>query len=144
MDVRPIGESQDKFSKRAESAAPDYATGVKGAGNKWAAGAAASGEAYAQGTTEAIANRRFDAGVRKAGAATKYQDRAVKLGPDRYRTGVKEGAKDWAAGYAPHHQTLASLELGSKGMRGSDRNYDRSRTVGQALRAKKLEQLGQR
>lgn len=143
MDVRPINEAQDKFSKRAAAASPDYAKGVQGAGNKWAAGAAASDEAWKSGTQDAITHNRFGAGVRKGGVANKYQDRAQKLGPDRYRTGVTEGAKDWATGFAPHADTLRSLELGAPGMRGSDKNYDRSRQVGQALRATKLRQLGQ-
>ena len=143
MDVRPIAESQDKFAKRAAAAAPDYGKGVQNAGPKWLAGAQASEDAWAQGTQDAVANRRFGAGVRKAGAA-KYQDRAAKLGPDRYRTGVAEGAGEWGKGFAPHAQAMQAIDLGTKGMRGSEQNYNRSRTVGQALRAKKLELLGQR
>lgn len=143
MDVRPIAESQDKFSKRAAAAAPEYGKGVANAGPKWLAGAQASEDTYAAGVADAVANKRFGAGVRKAGSS-KYQDRAAKLGPDRYRTGVAEGAPDWGKGYAPHAQALSSLDLGVKGMRGSEQNYNRSRQVGQALRAKKLELLGQR
>jgi hypothetical protein len=143
MDVRPIAESQDKFAKRAAAASPEYGKGVANAGPKWLAGAQASEDAWAQGTQDAVANRRFGAGVRKAGAS-KYQDRAAKLGPDRYRTGVAEGAGEWGKGFAPHAQAMQAIDLGVKGMRGSEQNYNRSRTVGQALRAKKLELLGQR
>lgn len=143
MEVRSIAESQDKFSKRAAAASGDYQRGVAGAGNKWLAGAAASEDAYAAGVAEAAANKRFGAGVRKAGAG-KYQDRASKLGPQRYQTGVAEGASEWGKNFAPFQQTLASIELGPKGMRGSEGNYNRARQVGTALRAKRLEQLGQR
>lgn len=143
MDVRPVAESQDKFAKRAAAAAPDYGKGVATAGPKWLAGAQASEDAWAAGTQDAISNKRFGAGVRKAGS-TKYQDRAAKVGPDRYRTGVAEGANDWGKGFAPHAQALQSLDLGTKGMRGSEQNYARARSVGQALRAKKMELLGQR
>lgn len=143
MDVKSIADSQQKFSTRAAAAAPDYGKGVANAGNKWIAGAAASEDAWASGTQEAITNKRFGAGVRKAGAS-KYQDRAAKLGPDRYRSGVNEGASEWGKNFAPHAQALSSLELPTKGMRGSEQNYNRSRAVGQALRAKKLELLGQR
>jgi len=143
MEVRSVAESQAKFASRAAAAAPEYGKGVAGAGGKWLAGAQASESAYEQGVQDAVANKRFGAGVRKAGSQ-KYQDRATKLGPDRYRTGVAEGAADWGKGYAPHAQALSSLELPVKGMRGSEQNYGRSRAVGQALRAKKLELLGQR
>lgn len=144
MDVKSIADSQQKFSTRAAAAAPDYGKGVANAGQKWAAGAAASEDAWAQGTQDAITNRRFGAGVRKTGTAGKYQTRAAKLGPDRYRQGVNEGAADWATNFAPHADTLRNLDLGVPGMRGSEQNYNRSRQVGQALRAKKLELLGQR
>lgn len=143
MDVRSIQESQQKFSTRAAAAAPDYGRGVANAGGKWMAGAQASEDAWAAGTQDAVANRRFGAGVRKAGAQ-KYQERAAKLGPDRYRTGVAEGAGEWGKNFGPHAAVLQSLEPGPKGMRGSEQNYQRSRAVGAALRAKKLELLGSR
>lgn len=144
MDVKSIADSQQKFSQRAAAAAPDYGKGVAGAGNKWQAGAQASEDAWAAGTQDAITNRRFGAGVRRNGTAAKYQTRAAKLGPDRYRAGVAEGAADWGTNFAPHADTLRNLDPGPKGMRGSEQNYNRSRAVGQALRAKKLELLGQR
>src|SRR5574341_673460 len=143
MDVRPIAEAQEKFSKRAASAQGDYGKGVATAGPRWLAGASASEDAYASGVTEAVSQKRFGAGVRKAGS-TKYQDRATKLGPGRYATGVVEGAPEWGRNFAPHAQALQGLDLGVKGMRGSEQNYSRSRQVGQVLRAKKLELLGQR
>jgi hypothetical protein len=143
MEVRSIQESQDKFKNRSAAAAPDYGKGVANAGGKWLAGASASEDAYNAGVADAVANKRFGAGVRRAGAA-KYQDRAAKLGPQRYQTGVAEGAPEWGKNFAPHAQALAGLDLGVKGMRGSEQNYNRARQVGQALRAKKLELLGQR
>jgi hypothetical protein len=143
MDVRPIAESQQKFAQRAAQAAPDYQKGVAGAGGKWAAGVAASEDAWASGTQEAIANRRYGAGARKAGPG-KYQDRASKLGPDRFRTGVAEGAPEWGRNFQPFASDLSSFDPGPKGMRGSEQNFQRARNVGQRLRAKKLELLGSR
>lgn len=143
MEVRSIQDAQEKFKTRAAAASGDYSKGVANAGGKWLAGATASEDAYSQGVTEAVTQRRFGAGVRRAGAQ-KYQDRAVKLGPQRYQTGVAEGAPEWGKNFAPHAGVLASLDLGTKGMRGSEQNYARSRMVGAALRAKKLELLGQR
>lgn len=143
MEVRSIADSQAKFASRAAAAAPEYTKGVATAGPRWLAGASAADKTWADATQEAISQGRFGAGVRKAGSQ-KYQDRAAKLGGDRFRTGVQEGAQDWGRGYAPHAQALSSLELGTKGIRGSEQNYQRSRMVGNALRAKKLELLGSR
>jgi len=141
MEVRAVAESQEKFRTRAAAASPEYQKGVANAGGKWLAGASASEDAYKAGVSDAMANNRFGAGVRKAGAA-KYQDRASKLGPQRYQTGIVEGAPEWGKNFAPFAQTLQGLDAGPKGMRGSEQNYARSRMVGTALRAKKLELLG--
>ena len=143
MDVRPITESQEKFKTRAAAAAPEYGKGVANAGPRWAAGVAASEEAWASGVSDAVANKRYGAGARKAGPG-KYQDRAVKLGPDRYRTGINEGAPEWGKNFGPFLADIAGFDPGKKGMRGSEENYQRSRAVGQRFRAKKLELLGQR
>jgi hypothetical protein len=143
MDVRPVSESQQKFAQRAAAAAPDYQKGVAQAGSKWAAGVAAAEDSWAAGTQEAIAARRYGAGARKAGPS-KYQDRAAKLGPDRFRTGVAEGASEWGRNWGPFGSDLASYDPGPKGMRGSEQNFQRSRNVGQRQRAKKLELLGSR
>jgi len=143
MDVRPVADSQQKFARNAAQAAPEYQKGVAGAGSKWAAGVAASEDAWAAGTSEAIAQRRYGAGARKAGPS-KYQDRAAKLGPDRFRTGVNEGAPEWGRNFGPFASDLSSFDPGPKGMRGSEQNFQRARAVGQRLRAKKLELLGSR
>ena len=89
MEVRPIDQAQKKFADRAAGARGDYETGVRGAGAKWIAGVQAAESAWADGTRAAIDAGRFGAGVRRAGP-TKYQDRASKLGPDRYATGVRD------------------------------------------------------
>jgi len=143
MDVRPIAESQQKFESRTAAAGPDYQRGVANAGGKWAAGVAASEDAWASGTQEAIANRRYGAGARRAGPQ-KYQDRAAKLGPQRFQTGVQEGAGEWGKNFAPFASTLAGHDPGPRGMKGSEQNFQRSRSVAQALRAKKLELLSGR
>jgi len=143
MDVRPLDQAQKKFADRAAAARPDYETGVRTAGAKWIAGVTASEQAWADGTRAAIDQGRFGAGVRKAGP-TKYQDRAAKLGPDRYATGVREGAASWGEGFRPFADDLRSFDPGPKGMRGSAQNADRARKTSERMRAKKLELLGTR
>jgi hypothetical protein len=143
MDVRPIDQSQKKFADRAAAARGDYESGVRTAGPKWLAGVQASESAWAEGTRAAIDQGRFGAGVRKAGP-TKYQDRASKLGPERFATGVREGAPAWGEGFRPFADDLRAFDAGAKGMRGSAQNAERARRTAERLRAKKLELLGTR
>lgn len=143
MDVRPLDQAQKKFADRAAGARTDYENGVRNAGAKWIAGVTAAESAWAEGTRAAIDNGRFGAGVRKAGPG-KYQDRASKLGPDRFATGVREGATAWGEGFRPFADDLRSFDAGPKGMRGSTQNADRARRVSERMRAKKLELLGSR
>lgn len=143
MDVRPLDQSQKKFADRASAARGDYETGVRGAGAKWLAGVTSAEGAWADGTRAAIDQGRFGAGVRKAGP-TKYQDRAAKLGPDRFATGVREGAAAWGEGFRPFADDLRSFDAGPKGMRGSTQNAERARRTADRMRAKKLELLGAR
>lgn len=143
MDVRPIEQSQRKFAERAANARGDYETGVRGAGQKWIAGVTAAEGAWADGTRAAIDQGRFGAGVRRAGPS-KYQDRAAKLGPDRYATGVREGASAWAEGFRPFAEDLRGFDPGPKGMRGSTQNAERSRKTSERLRAKRIDLLGSR
>ena len=143
MDVRPLDQSQKKFADRASAARPDYEAGVRGAGAKWIAGASAAEGAWSDGTRAAIDAGRYGAGIRKAGP-NKFQDRAVKLGPDRFVTGVREGAAAWGEGFRPFADDLRSFDAGPKGMRGSDQNAQRARRTADRMRAKKLELLGAR
>ncbi|MCA1834344.1 MAG: hypothetical protein LC750_16740 [Actinobacteria bacterium] len=143
MDVRPLDQAQKKFADRAAGARGDYENGVRNAGAKWLAGVTAAEGAWADGTRAAIDNGRFGAGVRKAGP-TKYQDRASKLGPDRFATGVREGAAAWGEGFRPFADDLRSFDAGPKGMRGSTQNADRARKVAERMRAKRIELLGSR
>ena len=141
ISIRPIAESQAKFASRAAAAAPEYTNGVRAAGPKWAAGVEASQKQWAEGVQESIANGSYGAGARKAGPG-KYQDRAVKLGGDRFRTGVAEGAADWGKNTQEVLSVLNGFDAGDKGIRGSAQNYERSRRVGEALRKRKLELRG--
>jgi hypothetical protein len=143
MHVRSVQDSAEKFKTRAAAAAPDYQKGVANAGGRWQAGAEAAEDAWATGTSEAVAQRRFGAGVRKAGAQ-RYQTKATQLGPDRFRTGVAAAAGDWQAGFAPFANALSSFDAGPKGPRGSAQNKDRANRVADHLRKTRMEQLGTR
>lgn len=143
MNVRNVQESAAKFKTRAGAASEDYKRGVANAGARWQAGAESAESAWAEGTQEAISNRRFGAGVRRAGAG-RYQTKAATLGPDRFRSGVAAAENDWATGFQPFAAALAAFDPGPKGPRGSAQNFDRARRTAEHLRATRMSALGGR
>jgi hypothetical protein len=139
--VRPVAESAKKFVTRATAAAGDYQSGVANAGPRWQAGAEASNDAFKQGIQEALNDDRFIKGVRKAGAQ-KYQANAVKLGPDRFRTGVSNAEQAYANGTAPFIAAMQGFDYGPGGARGSAQRRTRIDRHIDLMRKTKREQLG--
>jgi hypothetical protein len=141
MQVRSAAESASKFVKRASAARDDYKNGVSNAGQRWQAGAEASEDAWRTGTQDAINQGRFVKGVRKAGGG-KYQNNAVKLGPDRFATGVSNAEQAYNAGVAPYLGAMSSADYGPRGARGSSQNRDRIGKHIDLMRKTRSEQLG--
>ena len=142
MQVRNPADSAKKFVTRAQNASADYQAGVAGAGERWRQGAEASEAAWAEGTQAAIAEGRFRRGVAKQGTANKYQDNAVKLGPERFRTGVANAQDSYARGVAPFVQAMQSATLSARGARGSVQNARRVQEQMDLMRRTRREALG--
>lgn len=141
MRVRSAQESAAKFKTRAAGAQNDYAAGVKGAGARWSEGAQAAEDSWAAGTQEAISQKRFGKGVRKAGAG-KYEKNATELGPQRFAQGVNLAENAYASGVAPFVQAMSSATLPPKGARGSAQNMARVQAQSDLMRKTRLERLG--
>lgn len=141
MQVRSAAESASKFVKRAGAASEDYKAGVSGAGPRWQAGAEAAEPAYNEGVTAAVSEGRFRKGVTKAGSA-KYQDNAVKLGPERFRQGVQNAEGAYARGVQPFTQAMASATLSPRGARTSGANLRRVQEQNDLMRKTRREVLG--
>lgn len=139
--VRSAVESAKKFVKRAGEAVADYQGGVMNAGPRWQAGAEAADDAWKTGTQEAIAEGRFKKGVVKAGGQ-KYQNNAVKLGPERFRTGVANAEAAYNQGVAPYISAMQGFDYGPSGARGSTINRDRISRHFDLMRKTRREQLG--
>lgn len=139
--VRSAADSAKKFVQRAQAAAPDYASGVAGAGPRWQAGTEAANDAYKQGVQESLADDRFVRGVRKAGAG-KYQTNASKLGPDRFRTGVANAEAAYVGGVQPFISAMQGFDYGPSGSRGSAQRRQRIDRHIDLMRKTKKESLG--
>jgi len=132
--IKPLDQLAAKFARNATAAAGDYKSGVEGAGGDWETNTANSEENYQQGVNAAMARKSFGKGVRSAGAG-KYVDRASKMGSQRYGPGVQNAQGDWAKGFAPVAQVIASVSLPPRGPKRSPANQQRANAMAMALGA---------
>lgn len=137
ISVKDLSASAQKFGTRAAAAQPEFAAGVKGSGSKWQAATASSGENYEAGVQAAIGRKAFQKGVAASGGDY-FAERASTIGARRFAEGVREGAGNWAEGFKPFGDALASVNLPPRGPKGDPRNMARATTVAEALRRKKV------
>ena len=137
IPVKDAATLAKKFAARAAAAGPEYMAGVTGAGGRWQAGATAAAGAWEQGVSEAAGRGAFAKGVTSSGGGH-YEERASTMGARRFPEGVRAAEGAWAEGAQPYLQEIAGTTLSPRGAKGDPRNYDRSRELGERLRAKKL------
>lgn len=135
--VKDPGSISKKWVQRAGAAGGDYKDGVAASGGDWETNAAAGEQNYADGVQAAIGQKRFGAGIRKAGGA-KFAARASSIGAQRYAPGVQAGADAYQAGATPYLQAGATMALPQRYPKGDPRNAARSQAVAQNFRAMKV------
>jgi hypothetical protein len=132
VDVPNLGDSADKFEQRASAAGPAYESGVSEVTDSEQQSATLdSADTWEQGVQEAIAEGRFSEGVNNPDAS--WQTRALEQGSTRFTQGVSDAGGSWQSGFQTYADTLESINLQPRGARGSEANFQRSRTVGEAL-----------
>jgi len=135
--IRSIEEIAAKYARVTPARSSDYADGVKAPKKDWKSETMNAEDAWGQGVTQAMGDKRFGKGVSKAGTE-KWQRKAVELGTTRWGPGVTAAKDDFKTGFAPFQATIAATELPAKGPKGDPRNWDRSVKIGTALHAKKI------
>lgn len=135
--VKDAASAAKKFAARGAAAGPDYAAGVRGAGQRWQQGAVAGKENYAAGVQAAIGRGAFEKGVAEAGSG-KYEERAGTVGAQRFPQGIQQAERTWEQNSAPYLQTIQSLNLSPRAPKGDPRNMMRANEVASALRRKKV------
>lgn len=123
----------ERWARRAAAASQDFADGVAQTSRSWAANAAAAKANFAAGVQAAIAGGRYEKGIGAAGDA-RWKRNTVEKGPMRYGQGVQLGAGDFAAAIGPVLEVISRTDLPPRGPVGSEGNYQRSATIGKALR----------
>lgn len=137
VKVKSLDSITDKWAKETPTRAPYYEAGIKSPSRDWATAAKDGQGAYedAMRNPEVLALRAKN--IDKAGTE-KWQRKAVKVGPSRYREGVPAAKEDFSEGFAPYHAALSAIVLPEKGARGDPKNYARVAAIGDALHRKRM------
>jgi hypothetical protein len=130
--VKPADKVAAKYASKATAAGGDYKDGLDFPKRDQAEAALAAGDAYEQGVQQAIADKRFQTGVQKAGSG-KWKTKASTVGAQRFTQGVQAGAADYQKGIAPVLSTIAATELPPRYPKGDPRNLERVRVMNENL-----------
>lgn len=135
--IKSTSDSAKKWVSRAGQAAGDYQRGVQNPRRNWQEATLDAEAAHEAGVQEAISNKSFAKGVQKAGNS-KWQQRAQKVGAQRFGPGVAAAQGEYEAGFAPYASVIAGVQLPPRGPKGDPRNYERSKVIGDALHEAKV------
>jgi len=139
--IKSLDATSRKWSRVAQASTPAYEEGVRSPKADWAENTANAAGNYSAGVSAAVADGRFEKGVRAAGS-TKWQRNAIAKGPQRYAQGVRLAEDAYKRGFAPYREVIANTTLPDRRPTGDPGNIERVAVLAQALHAKKLEQLG--
>ncbi len=135
MKVPNAAEIARRFVTFAPGRASRFEDGVRNPNKDWMKNTLDAEKNYEDGIKQSIARKAFGTGVRKAGTA--FQQSQTIKSIHRWVDGI-EGAEDiMAKAMEPVVAVLESITLPPSYPKGDDRNYERSKKVGQALRKAK-------
>ena len=134
--IKDLSKIQEKWGRVTPQRTQDYQDGVRDPGTDWAAATADAEQRYKDGVQKAAARGAFGKGVKKAGTS-RWQERSLAVGPNRFAEGVASSTQRYADGFAPFAQTIQSTQLPPRFPKGDIRNLDRVKVISQALRQKK-------
>lgn len=128
--------SIEKIAKKWASVTPgrvgDYQAGIESPRRDWEGATSAAEDSYQAGVTQAIADKRFGKGVRKAGT-DKWQQNALQKGGQRWGPGVAMAESDFAQGFGPIRDAIERTTLPPRYARRDPRNLNRVKAVVDAI-----------
>lgn len=136
MNIKSVADAGKKFSERVAVASEEYRAGINRTTDQ-AEKAIAAKEAYEAGIANSIARGAREKGLAEAGTG-KWKAKVLAVGVSRWPQGAKAGVGDYQKGVAPYFDVINSINLSPRGPKGSPENYDRVRSIGEALHAKKI------
>ena len=128
----------EKWGRVTPPRVVDYKLGVQNPRRSWEDATIAAVNAWELGIAEAIADRRFEGGVRRAGDQ-KWREKTLEKGPSRWSQGVAVSEDDYARGFQPYRDLIASIVLPPRGPKGSPQNIERVRILADAMHALKVQ-----
>lgn len=137
VKTKGVERTVSKYQSRVAVAGPDYKAGIMSPKRSWAESAANAANTWGSAIQEAVSRGSFEKGIRDAGDS-KWSQMADKKGTARFSQGVDIGLPFYRQGMSENLSIIEGVTLGVKGPKGSAQNYERSKTIGDALRAAKL------
>jgi len=131
--TKPLGQTVDKWQRRASVAATDYQAGVQNPRVPWDQASKAAEANYKAAVTVAATEGRFGKGIARVGNE-KWSKAAQQKGPSRFIEGVNLGAPIFQDRIAQVLSTIEGVTLPPRGPKGSPQNYQRVTPIGEALR----------
>lgn len=133
-EIKDIGVSSDKWSRRSGVAGGDYQTGIENPRKNWEVSSIEAKDNYKAGVTKAGTEDRFAKGVKGAGI-DKWKRNSIRKGVTRFQEGVQTSKDEWEKGFKPYHEAIKALKLPGRGPKGDLRNIERVSTITRTLRA---------
>jgi len=129
--------SGQKFVERAGAASGDYVKGAQETTKDQSAAAIAAAPNYQAGVTAAIARGAYQKGLQTSGKAGWLKGITDK-GGNRFAEGVSSGMNKYVTNSGKYDGARGAAASLPRGPKGSEANFLRSKTVGQALRKQKV------
>ena len=135
--MRTAQDSAQKFVDRASAATSDYVKGASSTNKDQSARAIAAKKLYQDGLTQSFSRDAYAKGLSKSGKQG-WLEGVEKKGKDRYASGVSVSASKYATNSAKYDGARMAADNMPRGLKGSQTNLDRVKTVVTALRSVKL------
>lgn len=137
LKVASPSDASKYWVSGAQARSDRYATNTPAAAGTWQQNTVNASANYKSAVSAANIDKMFSGGVTKAGAA-KFQRKVQLNGTSRFPTGVSNAQQDYEAGVAPFLDTIKSVDLPARKVRGDPANQARSTNIQVALFKKRL------
>jgi len=134
VDTMSAEDATKKWAARAAVATPDFTQGVERSAD-WQGNTLNAKDNYNAGVQKAVAEDKFAKGVNKTTTADWRQATKTK-GAARWSAGVAAAKDDFKKGIGEVLGAIQATSLPARGPKGSEQNFERSKTLGKSLHEK--------
>jgi len=127
-NIRTIDKIARKWATVTPGRTADYEEGIQNPRRDWEQSTAAASDSWSTGVQQAIADKRFEKGVRTAGT-DKWQQASLEKGVQRWGPGVAIGESNYARGFAPIRDAIERCQLPPRFARRDPRNLARVKAI---------------